>query len=53
MMLGIGNYDIGLDIWSFGCILAELHIKNPYVNKSCGSLQMDDLDDDYLKNCWL
>ena len=29
MMLGIGNYAIGLDIWSIGCIFAELYIKKP------------------------
>ena len=98
MMLGIGNYAIGLDIWSIGCIFAELYIKKPlfmgdseidqlykimqvygtfneltlpgykafpyfnqnfpfwkgtglrsYVNKRCGSLQMDDLAYDLLE----
>jgi serine/threonine protein kinase len=29
MMLGIGNYAIGLDIWSVGCIFAELYLGKP------------------------
>ena len=29
MMLGIGNYAIGLDIWSIGCIFAELYLGRP------------------------
>ncbi len=29
MSLGIGNYAIGLDIWSIGCIFAELYIGKP------------------------
>ena len=29
MMLGINNYAIGLDIWSIGCIFAELYLGRP------------------------
>ena len=29
MMLGINNYAIGLDIWSIGCIFAELYLGKP------------------------
>ena len=29
MMLGIGNYAIGLDVWSIGCIFAELYLGRP------------------------
>ena len=29
MLLGIGTYSIGLDMWSIGCIFAELYLKEP------------------------
>ena len=29
MMLGISNYAIGLDVWSLGCIFAELYLGKP------------------------
>ena len=29
MILGIGNYAIGLDIWSLGCVFGELFFKRP------------------------
>jgi serine/threonine protein kinase len=29
LMLGLNQYSVGLDMWSVGCILAELYLKKP------------------------
>lgn len=40
MMLGITNYSIGLDMWSIGCIFAELYMKYPFIR---GDSEIDQL----------
>jgi len=34
MMFGAKKYSIGVDIWSFGCIMAEIYLKKPLFNVS-------------------
>lgn len=40
MILGIGNYAIGLDMWSLGCIFGELYFKRPIFH---GDSEIDQL----------
>ena len=40
MMLGIGNYGVGLDMWSLGCVFAEFFFKRPLFH---GDSEIDQL----------
>jgi cyclin-dependent kinase 7 len=40
-LFGSKEYGYGIDIWSVGCIFAELLLRNPYLP---GNADMDQLD---------